>query len=390
MLTSNVIKQRSRKFTPDSFFKAIIHLIAGTNSEGYLQALIKTFDLKALPTKASLSKARKRISWTFFKDALFDLLSSIDKRCTYKGLYIYATDGLQLHLPRTDNIIKAGYNGRATSKYSESYTPRLYVVHMYDVISKTTFDFIESSESDEIKPAAKMIANLEKNSVTIYDRLYISKRIILAHKKAVNCFLFRARKSSFKVIRNFYKVRSKTDIVRECVIEGVKVRLIKVKNPKTKKREIFVTNLPESFCNPKEIEKLYQLRWEVEESFKDLTSKLKVEQWHSKTINGIRQELYAAFWLMNFTRIQILKTTRKRKVEIPKTYRIGNFKLVLNFVIDHLKDFFKGKRGLIGCIKKLLKISTEKRTRMKRSYKRQLKGPASPYPRNNTVWSVPL
>jgi hypothetical protein len=353
-----------------------------------LQALLKTFDLNELPTKAALTKARKRISWAFFKDLLFDLLSSVDQRCTYKGLYIYAVDGLQLHLPRTENIIKAGYHGRATSKYTESYTPRLYLVHLYDVQSKITRDLVESSESDELKPAAKMILNLEQNSLTIYDRLYISTRMILAHKEANNCFLFRARRSSFKEVQDFYKVRSKKEVVKQFTIEGMKMWMIKVKNPQTKKNEIFVTNLPESFCNPKEIEKLYRLRWEVEESFKDLTSKLKVEQWHSKSINGIRQELYTAFWLLNFTRIQILKTTKKRKLEMKETYKVGNFKLILNYIIDHLKDFFKRKRGLMKCIKKLLNISTEIRTRMKRSYKRELKGPASPYPRNNTVWNV--
>jgi hypothetical protein len=353
-----------------------------------LQALIKTFKLSELPSKASLTKVRKRISWLFFKDLLFDLLFTLDQRCTYKGLYIYAIDGLQLHLPRTDNIIKAGYSGRPTSKYTESHTPRLYVVHTYDVQSKITRNLTESSESDELKPAAQMVLDLEKNSVTIYDRLYISTRIILAHKKAGNYFLFRARRSSFKEIQDYYKVRLKNDVTREFTIDGVRMLMIKVKNPKTKKKEIFVTNLPESFCNPKEIEKLYRLRWEVEESFKDLTSKLKVEQWHSKSINGIRQELYAAFWLLNFTRIQILQTTRKRKLEVTGTYKVGNFKLILNFVVDHLKDFFKRKRGLRTYIKKLLKISTEIRTRMKRSYKRELKSPASPYPRNNTVWNV--
>ena len=34
-------------------------------------------------------------------------------------------------------------------------------------------------------------------------------------------------------------------------------------------------------------------RWEVENSFRDFTQAIRLEQWHSKFINGIRQELLA-------------------------------------------------------------------------------------------------
>jgi IS4 transposase len=48
--------------------------------------------------------------------------------------------------------------------------------------------------------------------------------------------------------------------------------------------------------------KLYRLRWQVETSFLELTAITRSEQWHSKSYNGIMQELYALMWLINATR----------------------------------------------------------------------------------------
>ena len=360
--------------------------MAGTNKEGYLHSLIKTFGVKNSPCKAALSRVRKKVCYTFFKDKLIKLLSDFEpKRLSYRGMKIYAIDGLQVHLPRTDDIINAGYSGRSVSKYRESYTPRMYLVHAYDVLSQVTKDLKEACYFDELHGAKNMIKNFEKNSLTIYDRLYISKGMICGHKKAGNHFLMRARRSSFKEVQNFYKSKKQKSTA---TIEGVKIYMIKVKNPKTGKKEVFITDMPKSWCTPLMIQKLYNLRWEVETSFKDLVDTLKLQQWHSKFINGIRQELYTLFWLMNYARIEMNKGIKKTKIRLTEVYEKANFKLIVDYIKQRLPELFKRKQGFSKEIKLLIKLSTEKRKHYSRSYKRELKGAASPYPRNNTVWNV--
>lgn len=380
--------QRHRKFSPELFFHTIVQLISGTNKEGYHHALITAFGRPSLaPCKAALSRFRMKISFRFFKDILAKLLFDFEsKRLTFHGLKIYAVDGWQMHLPRTSDVIKAGYTGRAVSKYRESYLPSMYLVHAYDVLSGVTKDLREAPYFDELHGAKNMVKDFERNSLTLYDRLYISTGMILAHKRAGNFFLMRARGSSFQEVRDFWTCPKQK---ATCLIEGVVVQMFKVSNPRTGQIAVFITNLPSAgWLSEDTVRRLYRLRWEVENSFRDLAETMKIQQWHSKTINGIRQELYATFWLMNFVKIQMNKCERRTKITLSEVYLKPNFKLAVDFVKSRLSKILSHSRGVLMELHVVMNISTEKREHYSRSYPRQLKNPASPYPRNNTLWNV--
>jgi hypothetical protein len=229
-----------------------------------------------------------------------------------------------------------------------------------------------------------MVKHFGKSSLALYDRLYISGKMILAHHQAGNYFLMRAKRGSFLVVEAYYKSHSQKPIT--VIIRGVTVRLFKAVNPRTGKKDVFVTNLPWRWLNAQVIQRLYRCRWECENSFRDLCDTMKVEQWHSKSLNGILQELFAAFWLKNFTRIQIAKKNRKPKITLCDQYEKPNFKLILDWMKTKLKRLLNRKLGVLRDLKKLIKLSTEKRVHYKRTYPRQLKCAASPYPYNNTIW----
>lgn len=391
-------KTRQRKFTPKNLFNTVLELVSSTNNEGYWHALLNSFGVKSLktndqkrkmPKKSSLSKKRARISYKFFQDLFNRLLHRIEPlRFTFRGLRIYGTDGFELTLPRTPSVLKAHYRGRQVSKNRQMFYPRMYLTHCYDVLTGTTKQLRHSHLLDEITDAEDMIPLLEKNSLSIYDRLYICVRLIRAHKKAKNFFLFRCRRSSFKVIQLFF---CSPKLCSNIEIEGVLIHLIKIKNPKAKKIEdrvmVFATNLPRSWLNPTTINHLYALRWEVETSFRDLIQTMKIEQWHSKSINGILQELYAAFWLMNFTKIQIAIRLKKPKNPMNWVYSKPNFKLIFNYIATGLSKIFKRLRSFLDEIILLMNFSTEKRKTRSRAYPRQLRGSLSMYPYNNTVWN---
>lgn len=367
------------------FFESVIRLISGGNSEGYWHALISTFSVKSAPGKGSLSKIRHKISYEFFKDICFKLLLDFDRfRVTYHGLTIFAVDGLELHLPRTKDLKKHGYRGRAVTRYSDTYGLRMYLCHAYDVLSGVTKDLRISSWNDEISHAKNMVKHFGRNSLAIYDRLYISTKMILAHHNAGNYFLMRAKRESFKEIEAYYQSHSQKP--KKTTIRGVNVRLFKATNPKTGKKDVFVTNLSWRWLNATIIQRLYLRRWEVESSFKDIVDTMKIEQWHSKSINGILQEIYAAFWLMNFTRIEIAKKSKKPKISLGDEYQKPNFKLINDWVKTKLKKILNRTLGALRELKTLIKISTEKRVHYRRSYPRQLRGAASPYSYNNTIW----
>ncbi len=169
-------------------------------------------------------------------------------------------------------------------------------------------------------------------------------------------------------------------------IEDVEVTLIKIYNPKSKEVNVFATNLPEEWLTKNIIESLYAKRWEVENSYRDFVQNLRANQWHSKHLNGILQELYTAFWLLNFTRLQIIIRQKKEKNPFAQEYKKPNFKLILDFIIGVFPKILRKIRNVLVPIRELINYSTEKRRHRSRSYPRQLRSPASPYPRNNTIW----
>src|SRR5690606_18859683 len=115
---------------------------------------------------------------------------------------------------------------------------------------------------------------------------------------------------------------------------------------------------------------------------------LSLEQWHSKDYNNILQELYARLWLFNATKALCFNRGDIRHDPTSDVYRKTNFKLCVEWFVRKFKDVMGARRGIYKELKNVMKISTEIRKRYSRSYKREIKTPASPYKRNNTIMKV--
>jgi len=380
-------KTRKRKFTPENLFHTVIQLVGGANQEGYDHAMLKSFDceIAELPNKSSLSRLRKKVSHKFFGSKLNKLIGGFEPfRETFKGLRIYAIDGQQMTLPRTKDIVDHGFNGRAVSKYRESYLPRGYITHAYDVLSRVTKGFCFGPALDEIADSLDLVKRFEPFCLTLYDRLYLCKKLVKLHFRLKNFFVFRVRRNHSKEIAKFFNEPRRKK--KKIIFGGFSLWLVKVWNPKTKEFDVFATNLPREWIKPKLIWSLYRLRWEVEISFLELTAITKIEQWHSKFINGILQELQALLWLINYSKIQTFKWHKKRRNPLRTRYRKPNFKLILNWILLIFPKILKRVHGVLNPLENLINKSTEGRQHLKRKYPRQIRGPASPYPYNNTLW----
>lgn len=81
----------------------------------------------------------------FFQDKFKEQIELSKSRFkTWNGLRVYSIDGIQLTLPRIDDIVEAGYSGRKVSKYRESYMPKMFMTAAYDVISGVIKDVREN------------------------------------------------------------------------------------------------------------------------------------------------------------------------------------------------------------------------------------------------------
>jgi hypothetical protein len=338
------------------------------------------------PCKSSLTRARSRIHFQFFERQFRKLIDEFEpKRFELRGYRVYAVDGQDLRLTHSESILKEGYRGAALPCGKETYYPHLYVTHAYDVISGVTKALRFNKKRQEIVDAIDMVGEFETNSVCLYDRYYLSKKLVAAHHKAGNYFIARCKRSAFLTIDEFFAgvlTRSTTSI------DGVAIQLLKVINPRTKEAIVLATNLPLGVFKKREVAVLYTRRWLVEGFFKDSTvSHLRLEDWHSKSINGILQELFAHYWLLNFSRIQVaLQTSFNPAQWLASKYSKPNLKLVLEIIIDAIPDIAKGRlRKLLEKLQFVLRRTLETRFHLTREYPRQVKTPGERYPRAKTV-----
>lgn len=362
------------------------YLVSSSNRDGYHSALQNAWEAEGLniyetPAKSSLSEFRQKVSFEFFVEAYeSDLKRFRPVRRMLKGFYVYAVDGSDLDLPASDAVLSSGYRGFPFSKEMETHYPKMYVVKAFDVFNEIVVKFGFSTRGIEKQMGLGLIKDFEPNSIAIYDRMYCGHPTFLEHKKAGNHFLVRSRDCGKKLSRfvqafiNSGKKEMETlwyeKLTYKGPSEGIPVRLVKIKNPRTKKYSVFVTSLPKELFTRQEIGELYKKRWEVETSFRDLVTTLKMDQWHSKSINGILQEIYTLLWLTNAVKMQMNQMVGSEE-HLSRRYKRPNFKLCYLLVVKNLRRLVTHRIGpLLDLLELYIRRTNEKRTHFSRSYDR--------------------
>lgn len=125
----------------------------------------------------------------------------------------------------------------------------------------------------------------------------------------------------------------------------IKIRVVKVELP-TGETELLVTNLfDQEKYTTADMAELYGLRWGVEEGFKNLKPKMKIEQFGCRKTEGVLQEFYAHVFILNMVGLAgrvasekvIAKTKHRRyryKYNWKNAYRFLREKLILLLNIE--------------------------------------------------------
>jgi hypothetical protein len=107
------------------------------------------------------------------------------------------------------------------------------------------------------------------------------------------------------------------------------------------------TLLDSKSINIDDMQALYDLRWGIEEGFKKMKPKMKLEQFGCKRYEGIYQEFYAHIFMMNLVSILandsqelIFEKTKERKQKYKYNWQ-NAFRFVRNKFIEifHLAEF---------------------------------------------------
>lgn len=290
-----------------------------------------------------------------------------------------------------------GYKGFSIDKEHETHYLKMYLVKCVDLLSNTVLDFRESTKNDEIGLAVEIILTFPKSfakkTIAIFDRLYFSKRLIEANVESGLIFIARCKKGkTFKEVVEFYhskKRRFSYNYYDKKSKKTIKISLVKIINPKTKKPIVVATNLNISNWTNKEILNLYTLRWDCETSNRDSTSTMKMDQWHTIFYNGIMQEIYAHLIIMNITKMTIFLEGGYSVNLNDNITKKANFKFILSVIFDLIPQMIKNKMSsIISDIRNQIKLSSEKRKRLFRSAIRQTKKRGKSYKNASVIKKV--
>ena len=344
---------RKRKL---SLFQVIMYLLYTSKASMFQNLSRIREDLECLDfpdiSKQALSKARQFINPALFKELYYlsvDLFyKQLPSRKLWNGYHLFAIDGSKIELPNSKSNFEFFGEMFGYSDPSRRFTMGLDSI-VYDVLD----DYIVHASfqrylASERSAALEHLHNLEdlniyQNSVVIFDRGYMF-RYCVEHQ---HLCLMRLKQN--------YNIAKKCsgDIItvlpgnEKDGTEDVRIRVIEViLNDGTK--EYLATNLFDSHISQQMFRELYFYRWPVETKYKELKSRLAIEEFSGATTTSVLQEFYINVLLSNLSsliknqvdeKIQITaKSTNKYRYQANRAFIIGRIKTIVPKILSNLFD----------------------------------------------------
>lgn len=267
-------------------------------------------------TKGALSQARAKLNeWAFIRlnEVAVNTFYEEAEYYVWHGMRTLAVDGTRLLLPNHASVKKEfgqhNFGPKADSPRSMALASMLY-----DVLNQITIDAqiapYSESEGDLL---SKHLDKIKKGDLLLLDRGYPCFWLLFMLKARGIEFCVRMKDNWWLKVKEFAesdekerivtfslpkKDRSKLAAYPHMQNTTITCRLIKVEL-KSGEKEILCTSLTdtEKYLY-EEFESLYHYRWNEEEAYKLLKSRIELEDFSSKTARGIKQDFHSKTFLM--------------------------------------------------------------------------------------------
>lgn len=297
--------------------------------------------------RSALTRARRKIGWQVFRDILNRAVSLAyesqpkDPIYLWHGMSVFAIDGSKYTLPASQEIRDEFDAKSGLHNPGKGHFPMCLVSTVYDVfrrlpIARTVVP-VDSCERKEVK---ELLPFVPTNSVMLFDSGYPSFELIgsiLEHYEGF--FIFRcAPELAFRAAQTFLKTSKAEATLRitpaahylkkipreyRSDVKPIKLRVIRLQAPDGTVTAL-LTNLYDKKEFPKkQIVDLYFRRWEVESYYRDEKTVLEIERFHSKTCNGVRQELFAVA-IMSVISRTLMQLTSKNFLDHSREHQFKN------------------------------------------------------------------
>jgi hypothetical protein len=303
----------------------IFRLVTSKNRQSYgttiddlwdhCQGLNLTLPQKSSIAPSSFCAARQKLDETAFKSANQKILAAYAADASgylWRGHRLFAVDGSKINLPR--ELLACGYSTPAQA----AHYPQGLLSCLYQLKSQLPFDFDLASHASERVSALGHLQVLQAPDIVVYDRGYFSYVLLHRHVQTGIHAIFRLQENSAGPITAFFAT-PQTDIeitwlpspqIRAGIrsqypdleILPLKLRLLKYTIGDT--LYCLGTTLLEAHHYPhQEFIDVYHGRWGIEELYKVSKRIFVIEDFHSKTERGVKQEIFAHFVLVTLNRL---------------------------------------------------------------------------------------
>lgn len=291
-------------------------------------------------TQQSLSEARQKVNvWAFthlFKLTAEAMTEELNRK--WHNYRVYAIDGSKIALPAEQEL--RDYYG-ALGK--EATAPTAQASVLYDVLNDIVADAqIEPMSTDERTLALRHIEALKEIAVcdeklVIFDRGYPSFALINKLESEGIKYVMRV-KAKFNIDID---AQRSNDVYIWLEQDGKRIHIRVIKFMlESGETETLITNITDKRLGVKAFKKLYFMRWPVEIKYDIVKNKLQLENFNTRTVDGIGQDFYAAMYLTNLA--SSFATDAKQDIIAARKDKENKYeyKANLNELIGILKDRF--------------------------------------------------
>lgn len=378
---------RDRKLTFKNLVVMIINFKSSLQREldSFFKALSKSdFKIREV-TKGAFTQARAKLNpWAFKR------LNEVAVKSFYEGAEYYtwygmrtlAVDGTRLVLPNHPSVVEEfgqhHFGPKADSKRSLALASMLY-----DVLNHVTIDAeIAPYSSSEGSLLSLHLDKVNAGDLLLLDRGYPCFWLLFMLKAKGIEFCVRLKDNWWLKVKDFResdeierivtfslpkKDRNKLAEYPHMQDGEITCRLIKIELS-TGEKEILCTSLTdtEKYLQ-EEFDSLYHYRWNEEESYKLLKSRIEVENFSGKTAHAVKQDFHAKVFLMTLCAayahpiedkvIEEFKADEKRKFDqkINRTNALSMTQEILIAVMIR-KQFNKALEAFDQVVKKTREI----------------------------------
>jgi hypothetical protein len=306
---------REGPLQPELLITLLLFMVSDGNRRGY-RHLLEAFWEEAkgqglsLPTEdpvsaAAFCKVRQRLKGEAIRSLLREAVKVFDRNHgeahRFHGRRCYAVDASKISLQRSPDL------GKAFGGPPDSYVPQLMVTTLFDVMAKLPVDAtISPYASSEREQLCFLVESLQPRDVVILDQGYPSYEVIeCLISKGIDFVIRVPPVSSFPAVTTF--VQSGGDDYRVVLCQTAEGKLVEVRAVRREgpdgKPQVFLTSLRRQEFSRSQILQLYGLRWEIELFFRlEKGSYLGHDQFHAKSPEGVRQEVFALLLLVALSR----------------------------------------------------------------------------------------